>query len=139
MPPPDIAQIAAWLAATDIAELDLRGPDTHLHLRHPGAPPPAVPNPATPNPAAPTRQGLTVTAPSLGVFLHRHPLHDRPIAPIGTAVRQGQPLGLLRIGSLLLPVPAPIAGIVAGFWAAHDGLVGYGSALVELDPLPPPE
>ncbi len=123
MPGPDIAQIVTWLASTDIAELELTGPDTHIHLRHPVAP----------VPVAPTSRH-TVTAPSLGVFLHRHPLHDTPLAPSGTEVTQGHHLGLLRIGSLLLPVSAPFAATVAGFWAAHDSLVGYGADLVELHP-----
>ena len=120
---PDIAEIAALLATTDITEFDLRGPGTHIHLRHPAA---------TSTPAVAPRH--TVTAPSLGVFLHRHPLHDTPLAPTGTAVSQGQLLGLLRIGALLLPVTAPIAATVAGFWAEHDSLVGYGADLVELHP-----
>lgn len=128
MPSPDIAQIAIWLAATDIAELELTGPGTHIHLRHPAV-----------TPTAPLPSRHTVTAPSLGVFLHRHPLHDTPLAPAGTAVAPGDLLGLLRIGSLLLPVTAPLAATVAGFHAAHDSLVGYGTPLVELTPIAPPE
>jgi acetyl-CoA carboxylase biotin carboxyl carrier protein len=76
--------------------------------------------------------GLTVSAPCVGVFLHRHPLHNTPLVRTGESVQAGQFLGLLRIGPLLLPVTAPRPGKVAGMWADHETLVGFGARLVEL-------
>ena len=58
-----------------------------------------------------------------------------PLAPPGARVPQGQPLGLLRIGALLLPVPAPHDGRVAGVLDAHGTAVGHGTPLVDLRPL----
>jgi acetyl-CoA carboxylase biotin carboxyl carrier protein len=75
---------------------------------------------------------VIVTSPSPGVFLHRHPLHAAPAAPLGQPVRAGAVLGLLRIGKLLLAVTAPRDGVVAEFIAAEGGTVGYGAALVRL-------
>jgi acetyl-CoA carboxylase biotin carboxyl carrier protein len=130
-----------WLNGTDIALLELTTPRESLRLRRDdaGAAPPAVaPAPASAPASAPvsarTRPGGTVivTSPSPGVFLHRHPLHAAPAAPLGQPVRAGAVLGLLRIGKLLLAVTAPRDGVVAEFIAAEGGTVGYGAALVRL-------
>lgn len=131
-----IQQIAAWLAATDIGLLELSGPGQTLRLRHPGSgiailesEDAALPGPD----AAPdASQPLTVAASSVGVFLHRHPLREEALAPPGTPVLPGQALGLLQIGPLLLPVPAPAAGIVLELLAAHGEVVGYATPLVAL-------
>lgn len=120
-----IQQIAAWLAATDIGQLELCGPGQSLVLRNDGAAGVVVDTTAPP-------ATLTVTAPSLGVFLHRHPLREDLLAAPGTAVRAGQPIGLLQIGPLLLPVPAPADATVHELLAAHGTAVGYGTPLVAL-------
>ena len=131
MPFSHIEQISAWLAATDIAELELRGPDGYLHLRKErGGVIARRDEPQIPQPVA-----VTVTAPTVGVFLHRHPLHTAPLVSAGAQVRAHQPLGLLQIGALLLPVIAPTPGIVAGLWEPHGKIVGFGTPLVELHPL----
>jgi acetyl-CoA carboxylase biotin carboxyl carrier protein len=44
----------------------------------------------------------------------------------------GQVLGLLKIGALLLPVPAPRAGVVKTVLATEGSLVGFGDPLVAL-------
>lgn len=132
-----VQQLSAWLAATDIGLLELRGPEGHLCLRNDGARVEVVQDAA---PAAARTQlaeapSRVATAASVGVFLHRHPLRDAPLAAPGAAVRAGQTLGLLQIGALLLPVAAPHDGIVAGTLVAHGTSVGYGTPLVELQPL----
>jgi len=55
-------------------------------------------------------------------------------------VRAGDPLGLLRIGALLIAVVAPRDGVVDRMLAADGALVGYGAPLARLrvDPEPPP-
>jgi len=134
-----IERISAWLAATDIALLELRGPGTQLRLRHDGGGVPVRHEPfdvapsAAPPAAAPIG-GLTANAPSVGVFLHRHPLREAALAPVGARVGAGQPLGLLQIGALLLPLCAPEAGTVTGMRVAHGTAVGCGTPLVDLAP-----
>jgi acetyl-CoA carboxylase biotin carboxyl carrier protein len=86
-------------------------------------------------PAAPARpQGLTVRAPSVGLFLATHPLHATPLALPGARVRAGEPIGLMQIGALLLPVDAPQDAIVRAVLATPGTPVGYGTPLFELDP-----
>ena len=126
LPAADIARLAAWLAATDLAELELHGPGVHVRLRHAAGivteveEPPAV---------------TVITAPSVGHFLPAHPLHDRPLAPIGSRVAAGQPVALLRVGPLLLPVTAPCPAVVADVLATPGDAVGYGTPLIALHPL----
>lgn len=129
MQPEDIARIAEWLRATDIGGLELRGPGTALRLRHD-----AGQVQAEALEAEATVPGLIVNAPSLGVFLHRHPLRGDDLALPGAAVTAGQVLGLLQVGPLLLPVPAPADGLLADWLVPHGMTVGYGTPLAALSP-----
>ena len=127
-----VDQISRWLAATDIAVLTLQGPDGHVRLTN-GPAGVVRSHDAMPADAA---DGLTIVSPSVGVFLHRHPMHAAPLAPPGAHVRPGDTLALLQIGVLLVPVLAPRAGIVAGTWTAHGSVVGFGARLIQLHTLP---
>ena len=129
-----VQELSGWLAATDIGFLELRGPDVHLCLRHDSTRVEVVP-PGTRAIATPAT--VPVTSPSVGVFLHTHPLHDAPLAAPGQAVVAGQVIGLLQIGALLLPVIAPRDGIVARHAAAPGKVVGYGAHLADLVPSSP--
>ena len=123
-----IAEVVAWLAATDIDALELSGPDGHLRLRRGGEPA------GEPEAAQVEASDDAVTSSGFGLFLHAHPLHETPFVRRGDRVFAGQVLGLLRIGALLLPVRAPHGGVVKAF-AAPDGLlVGFGDPLIALAP-----
>ncbi|MBD9665629.1 acetyl-CoA carboxylase biotin carboxyl carrier protein subunit [Variovorax sp. VRV01] len=123
------SQLAAWLAGTGIGLLELRTPQGTLRLERQGddivelSAEEAEPEP------------LSIHAPSVGVFLHNHPLAAAPLVRIGQRVDAGQAVGLLKIGPLLLPVTAPQAGIVDGIHVADGLAVGYGAPLVDLHPL----
>ena len=134
MNPKAIDQLSAWLAETDIAVLELRGPTGSLRLERDGdacqAHSQAPIGPAMPA-ASPSQ--VTVSAQSPGIFLHHHPLHTMSLVQTGSSVTAGKVLGLLQIGALLLPVKAPCAGRVEGLWVAHGTTVGFDAALVELD------
>lgn len=128
-------QMADWLAATDIEELELTGPGCRLRLRHEGG---AVvrselvgAGAQVTTSAVPARSAVTADRP--GVFLHRHPLRTDALIEAGERVVTGQVLGLLRVGPLLFPLRAPVAGIVIGMWMPHEAIVGFGTKLVELD------
>jgi len=125
-----VGQLAAWLADTDIELLELRT-STHsiqLHRDASGI----ISETAPCEPAV--GPGLDVTAPSLGIFVHRHPLRDSALVRAGQAVRAGEPLGLLRIGALLLPVPAPADGVLLDVLIEDGTTVGFGAVLARLRP-----
>ena len=122
-------QLAAGLADTDLALLELRGPQTLLRLVRDGATGDVVQQDAQGEP----RPGTTIVpASTVGIVRHRHPLRDGPLAPVGTPVDSGQPLVLLQIGQMLVAVPAPRDGVVARLLANDGDAVGYGDPLVEL-------
>lgn len=129
----DIPRIAAWLAATDIGVLELRGPGTALRLRQSDG------DVAVEEVAEAAEPALVVPAPSVGVFLYRHPLRTDDLAPPGSAVIAGQVLGLLQTGPLLLPVTVPADAVVQDLLVAHGTPVGYGTPLVALLPSNPNE
>jgi acetyl-CoA carboxylase biotin carboxyl carrier protein len=143
-------ELSAWLAATDIALLELRGPDTLIRLRRGGngvaAAPPEDPAHRSPG-ATPRERGdddpasqpgcenaavTVVRAPCVGILRHGHPLHDAPLAAAGRHVVAGQPLALLQIGHTLVPALAPRDGVVARLVARDGDAVGFGDPLVEL-------
>ena len=142
MNPEFVEQLSAWLAATDIEALELRGPDTLLRLRREGARVVCQAAGATSTEAvaptaaigAATGAGTPVTATSVGVFLRQHPLHAAPLVTPGSVVRAGQTLGLLQVSSLLLEVTTPRDGVVGATKVEHGTVVGHGTVLFELQP-----
>ena len=127
-----VRQLSKWLQDTDITLLELTGPGTSVRLRRDTAG--AILEQALP--AAPPANEATATtvvrAGSVGVLLHAHPLRPEPLVRVGQQVSEGQPVALLKIGLVLLPVPAPRAGVVSRIVAANEAAVGFGEALIEL-------
>ena len=124
-------ELTAWMDDAGIDELELAGPSFRLRLGSCGSPDDLAggrDRDAAPEPGA-SRD--VVAAPTVGLFLHRHPLQAAMLAPEGTQVQAGQALGLLRIGPLLVPVVAPRDGLVGAMLVAHETVVGFGTGLVE--------
>ena len=124
-----IRLLGSWLDGTGITLLELRTPQETILLRRGAGDDGPRPAPVA---AATQAAHATVTAPSLGVFLHRHPLRDEPLVEPGQAVQAGAVLGLLRVGALLVEVAAPRDGVVLDLLAEDGSTVGYGAALVRL-------
>ena len=123
-------QLEAWLRATPINTMELRGPGTFIHLtqvtdNNPNSDPVAVTQPED-------KASTIVRAGSVGVVMHAHPLRDDPWIQIGQQVRAGQTVALLQIGAVLLPVPAPHDGVVRQVLADNGHIAGYGDGLVEI-------
>lgn len=135
-----IRQICTWVAQTDITEFELQGPDLHLILRNARAMAPQImaePAPVAPEvvSAAPVvaASSEVVHAGSVGVFLRRHPQQAAPLVEVGAPVAASQPLGLLQIGPLLLPVTAPCDAVVQDMPVPDGTVVGWGTSLAVLD------
>lgn len=129
MRPGDLAALAAEMAATGIARLELTGPDYAVTLARGAAPADAAREASEPE-----AELVPVTAPALGAFLRTHPLHDKPLAADGEAVVAGQMIALLRVGSLLTPVAAPADGVIVAAIPEEGALVGYGDRLFDFLP-----
>jgi acetyl-CoA carboxylase biotin carboxyl carrier protein len=140
-----IPLLTAWLAGTDLANLELEGPDgLRLHLvRAPQGTAAAgtvlcladEAAASTTAPQAAAVDGTTLRAGAAGVLRRVHPLQTAPLVQPGQAVQAGQVLALLQLGSLLLPVCAPCAATVEA-WCCDDGQpVEWGQALLRWRPL----
>lgn len=134
----DIPQVASWLSEAGIATYELTGPDYRICLRR--------------GVKARSRRGLSaglaqdsagsargqpdavVASPGVGVFLRAHPVQEATLVEPNDPVAAGQPLGLLQVGPILLPVLSPRDGTVASIIATDRSLVGYGDPLVALKP-----
>jgi acetyl-CoA carboxylase biotin carboxyl carrier protein len=130
-------QIAGWLAGTDIEFAEISGPDGHVRmLRETGYLPQLEDSGQSLSAGKPPAAcaGKVVAMASLaGIFLDRHPLRAAPLAQPGARVRQGEVMGLLQLGAVLAPVVAPAGGVVTRVLVPPGNLVGYGTALVEID------
>jgi acetyl-CoA carboxylase biotin carboxyl carrier protein len=130
MRPEALSEIAAAMAAAGVLRLELTGPDVRLVLGRGASAEPLMVEAEAP----PEAETIAVAAPGIGAFLRAHPLHDRPLAAPGDAVGAGQPVAVLQVGALLVPVVAPTAGLIVD-GAVEDGtLVGYGDRLFDLLP-----
>ena len=127
-----VEQLSAWLKDTGIGLFELRGPAGTLRLLNDGMS--VQVSKVDKAERAPART-ISVRAPSLGIFLDRHPLHEHAVAPIGADVAAGEPLGFLQVGPLLTSVPAPQAGNIIEVLVEHGAIVGYGVPLLELEPI----
>ena len=134
-----VRQLSEWLNGTDITLLELSGPGTFVRLRRNGQAPTsevqevqAVQSAPSMQAADPIAAPTVVRAGSVGIALHSHPLRTDPLVQVGQQVAAGQTVALLKIGFVLLAVPAPRAGTVCRIVAPHEAPVGYGDPLVEL-------
>ncbi len=132
----DIPQVASWLSEAGIATYELTGPDYRICLRRSvkarsrrGLS--AGPGQDSAGPAR-DRPDAVVASPGVGVFLRAHPVQEAALVEPNDPVAAGQPLGLLQIGPILLPVLSPRDGTVASIIAPDRSLVGYGDPLVAL-------
>jgi acetyl-CoA carboxylase biotin carboxyl carrier protein len=126
-----VRQLSEWLDPTDIALLELTGPGTSIRL-HRRQSDTAASGGRRAFVETPSEAAAVVRAGSVGIALRSHPLRTQPLIEPGQQVQAGQTLALLKIGLVLLPVPAPRAGMVRRVIAAHEAPVGYGDPLVEL-------
>lgn len=132
-----IQALATKLAATDIDQLELAGPGLTLRLaRAPGGAVDAEVLPTAQAVAAgdTAHMPMTLRAGSVGVVRLAHPLREEALVQAGEPVAAGQPLLLLQVGQVLLPVTATRAGRVRQVLVAPGDMVGYGHPLVEIEP-----
>jgi acetyl-CoA carboxylase biotin carboxyl carrier protein len=132
----DIPLVASWLSEAGIATYELTGPDYRICLRRSVKPRSrrglsAGPRQDSAGPAR-AQADAAVASPGVGIFLRAHPVQEAALVEPNDPVSAGQPLGLLQVGSILLPVLCPRDGVVASIIALDHSLVGYGDPLVEL-------
>ena len=134
----EIQQLSAWLKASGMRSLELNRPGERLRLKASINDQLRVANrgsasSSTPPPKASLRE--IAQTQSAGIFLAAHPMHNAPLVNTGDAVRKDDVVGLLKTGLIYAPVTAPIDGVVSKIVAADAEMLGFGSAVLELDPI----
>jgi len=125
-----IAELTALLQASDIDLLELKSPSGILRLtRRDGR---IIRADVDEGDAA--RPTVLVRSSGVGVFLDRHPLRLEPVLRAGGTVSAGEPIGFLRVGSLLTAILSPTDGVVIAMLAEPGAGVGYGTPLFEVEP-----
>ena len=125
-----VAELSAWLQASDIDLLELRGPSGTLRLiRQDGRTISTVEDDV-----GTSRPTVLARSSGVGVFLDHHPLRLEPGLPADGAVSAGAPIGFLRVGSLITAVLSPTDGVVIAMLAEPGSVVGYGTPLFEIEP-----
>jgi acetyl-CoA carboxylase biotin carboxyl carrier protein len=129
----DIGTIAGWLADSGLAGLELAGPGVSLRLtRSADGQVVEVTDHETAAVASDAGGDLVVRSPIAGTFLTAHPMRVAPLLEPGGPVAEGQTIGLVAVGPLLVPVIAPRSGSATAVMGVDGGLVGYGDPLAGL-------
>lgn len=128
-----ISTLTGWLESAGVSALEITAPDGGVLKIALDAGARAVHVAETPS--APP-QGRAVKAPMAGLFRDRHPAATEagPLAGEGRALEAGAPVGFVGVGPVLLPVFAPEAGVVGSVHARAGALVGYGDAILTMEP-----
>jgi acetyl-CoA carboxylase biotin carboxyl carrier protein len=130
-----VGTLSDWLTQAGLDRLELTGPGFSLQLSR-TASPNGTPASQEPLLATPVDDAAveTVRSPGIGRFLRAHPLHRDGLVKPDQPVKAGQPVGLLQAGTILSPVLAPRAGIVAEIIAVEGALLGWGDPILSLWP-----
>ena len=126
----EVERLAARCAQAGIGEIELEEAGFSLRLRiEPAAAAVEVPIVQTSNAGA---LFMGVRSPGVGVFRLCHPATGRPVAEPGHAVRKGETVGMLQVGSCLRAVIAPADGVLGEALVEDGAVVGYGVPLYAL-------
>lgn len=88
----------------------------------------SVPSPA-PAPSAPTPEDSAIPAPMVGIFYSAPEPGAPPFVTTGSAVVQGQTIGLIEVMKMFNAVEAPHDGIISECLVPSESFVEYGQSL----------
>jgi acetyl-CoA carboxylase biotin carboxyl carrier protein len=157
----DVIRVLRLIDESPFQELQLELGDLKLHVvqdkePRPAAHPAASAAPATEAPPAPVAEpareqasvapdavavaitgkennGTPVLAPLAGTFYRAPSPGAPPFVEVGTAVKQGDVVGILEIMKLMNHVSAPCAGVIREIRAKNEQFVEFGQVLAVID------
>lgn len=129
----DIARLVQVLERSGVDTIEIEKPGQSLKLVVDAGPRMAT----SPTLAAPAvDHSIIAKADVAGHFLVAHPWRDKPFVAQGQRIEAGAIVGLVKIGLLYAPIVAPAAGTVDAVIAEPGAMVGYGTPIVRIRPLP---
>lgn len=133
-----IRQLAGWMSQAGLSSLEFKQDGFELRLVRPASQPALAANPpisdapAAAPIAAAAKPEVAAMATLCGHFHARHPAREQPMVTPGQTVNVGDTVGVIAVGSLLLPVTVQHAGI-AGDYLIEDGeRVEYATPVLAL-------
>lgn len=124
----DLSQIAAWMQAARIAEIELTSGGKTIRMAITGEAAAPIMTTSTPSRA----DDSYVTATGIGTLLLAHPLRQGPFVKVGDLVRAGDVVALLQVETGYLPVVAPMDGVIRAISAEAGARLGFGAPIFEL-------
>ncbi len=136
-----VAELLERLREPDVRELEVRQGDLRVKVSKDGAAPaaPAEPVATEAAPAGSSRPATakpganTVTAPLTGIFYRSASAQAPPFVQVGSAVSQGDVIGLIEAMKLFNEVRSTVSGRVRRIAAENGQLVRAHQALIELE------
>ncbi|MDK4702052.1 acetyl-CoA carboxylase [Rhizobium sp. CNPSo 4062] len=132
--PSTIAALADALTAAGVDGLEISRPDGNLRIVVSKAGRAQISLTGNAQPA-PATSVAVVKAPMAGHFYPLHPSDSNGAERLPRTVSSRDVIGFIRIGSVLLPIPAGRSGLLARRSAEPETLVGFGDPLFEIEPL----
>ena len=123
----DLLQIAAWMEAAGIAEIELLSDGKAIRMRvcEPGDAVSVMSAPAS-------TKRRCITSAGIGTLSLVHPLRKGPFVDIGDTVAKGDLVALLQAGPAYLPVTASSNGVIGAIVAEAGTRMEFGSPIFEL-------
>lgn len=128
----ELRVVANKMRRSGLAQIEIGGRDYHVRLRfEPAGDVPTV-MPSGPQEAAASVPTESVRACLPGTVCLQYPGRDETFVSLGSVVRQGALLALLKIGLTYLPVLSPADGTVTSIPVSQGDAVEYDSVILTL-------
>jgi acetyl-CoA carboxylase biotin carboxyl carrier protein len=126
--PEVLAMLSGWLEQAGVHAIEIEREDQTIKIAVENGAPQVFQQPAARSKAA---SFVEVKAPFVGHFLPHHPARDS--TRNSTSVDEGDIVGFVKVGPLLLGAAAPKGGIVRETLVSSGDLVGYADALLMIE------
>ena len=130
----DVREILRLIDESELDELRIETDGLSLHVLRGGAAPAAEPEPAAQAvaPASP-EDGLTIVAPTIGVFYRAPAPGQAPFVEIGRRVEPTTIVCIIEVMKMMNSIPAGIAGTIAEIHVENAQAVEYGQPLFRVE------
>jgi acetyl-CoA carboxylase biotin carboxyl carrier protein len=139
----DVREILRIIDESELDELRIETEGLSLHVLRGGAGPAVEPEPQRPHgpgppppPPAPVEtvgDGLTIVAPTIGVFYRAPAPGAEPFVEVGARVEPGTIVCIIEVMKMMNSVPAGVAGTIAEIYVENGRPVEYGQPLFRVD------
>jgi acetyl-CoA carboxylase biotin carboxyl carrier protein len=130
----DVREILRLIDESELDELRIETEGLSLHVLRGGAAPAAEPEPTFDAATQGSREdGLTILAPTIGVFYRAPAPGQAPFVEIGMRVEPTTIVCIIEVMKMMNSIPAGIAGTIAEIHVENAQAVEYGQPLFRVE------